>query len=164
MMMRNMNTILKVLGISIILATTIVSVDVWMSKEYGYNQQQSYWRQTAYAQVAKEVMNSKYLEVIDHKYCSACKSIEFEGKNLGMVDTVTGTIKNINAEEVLLDDIYALLYDKNNKLITVETGRLDPSYSLASGEQAKFEIEMLYSNDPIRADFDHYVIVPSGTA
>jgi hypothetical protein len=68
---------------------------------------------SAYAQTG-EVTNSKYLEIIKHRY----RVGEFS-------DTTTGTVKNISTEEVSSITIYLLLYDKANQLITIETGYAD---------------------------------------
>jgi hypothetical protein len=63
-----------------------------------------------YAQTG-EVTNSKYLEIIEHRY----RQGEFS-------DTITGTVKNISTEAIPSISIYLLLYDAANQLITVETG------------------------------------------
>ena len=67
----------------------------------------------AYAQTG-EVTNSKYLEIIEHRY----RVGEFS-------DTITGTVNNISTEEVSSITIYLLLYNKANQLITIETGYAD---------------------------------------
>ena len=67
----------------------------------------------AYAQTG-EVTNSKYLEIIEHRY----RVGEFS-------DTITGTVNNISTEEVSSITIYLLLYYKANQLITIETGYAD---------------------------------------
>ena len=108
-------------------------------------------------------MNSKYMQVTDHKYCAACKNIELDGKPIGMRDVVTGTIKNIHADEVSLEGIFAILYDKDGKIIAIEEGRLDPSSSLLPAGEATYEIEMLYEDSTVRADFVRYVVVPIAT-
>ena len=100
----------------------------------------------AYAQTG-EVTNSKYLEIIDHRY----RVGEFS-------DTITGTVKNISTEEVSLITIYLLLYDKANQLITIETGYADVT-PLPSQDTSPFSINVYYQDN----DMNHYVMLPGGT-
>ena len=100
----------------------------------------------AYAQT-EEVTNSKYLEIIEHRY----RQGEFS-------DTITGTVKNISTEEIPSITIYLLLYDAANQLITVETGYADVT-PLPSQDTSPFSINVYYQGN----DIDHYVILPGGT-
>jgi hypothetical protein len=100
----------------------------------------------AYAQTG-EVTNSKYLEIIDHRY----RVGEFS-------DTITGTVKNISTEEVSSITIYLLLYDKANQLITIETGYADVT-PLPSQDTSPFSINVYYQGN----DMNHYVMLPGGT-
>jgi hypothetical protein len=100
----------------------------------------------AYAQTG-EVTNSKYLEIIEHRY----RVGEFS-------DTITGTVNNILTEEVSLITIYLLLYDKANQLITIESGSADVT-PLPSQDTSPFTVNVYYQGD----DFDHYVLLPGGT-
>lgn len=109
-----------------------------------------------------EVMNSKYLQVLEHKYCFACKSVELQGEVIGMRDTITGTIKNVHSEEVSLDGIFAIFYGKDGKIIDIEEGTLYPSYAIVPAEESTYEIEGLYEDATVRADFVRYVVVPLG--
>jgi hypothetical protein len=100
----------------------------------------------AYAQTG-EVTNSKYLEIIEHRY----RVGEFS-------DTITGTVKNISTEEVSSITIYLLLYDKANQLITIETGYADVT-PLPSQDTSPFSINVYYQGN----DMNHYVMLPGGT-
>ncbi|HEX5891419.1 MAG TPA: FxLYD domain-containing protein [Nitrososphaeraceae archaeon] len=99
----------------------------------------------AYAQTG-EVTNSKYLEIIEHRY----RVGEFS-------DTITGTVKNISTEEVSSITIYLLLYDKANQLITIETGYADVT-PLPSQDTSLFSINVYYHGN----DMNHYVMLPGG--
>ncbi|HZB98981.1 MAG TPA: FxLYD domain-containing protein [Nitrososphaeraceae archaeon] len=100
----------------------------------------------AYAQTG-EVTNSKYLEIIEHRY----RVGEFS-------DTITGTVKNISTEEVSSITIYLLLYDKANQLITIETGYADVTPPLQSQDTSPFSINVYYQGN----DMYHYVMLPGG--
>ena len=57
-------------------------------------------------------VNSKYLGITDHRY----RQGEFGS------DTITGTIVNNSTQDIQFASVYAALYDKDNTLITVESG------------------------------------------
>jgi prophage DNA circulation protein len=99
----------------------------------------------AYAQTG-EVTNSKYLEIIEHRYRVGESS-----------DTITGTVKNIPSEEVSSITIYLLLYDKANQLITIETGYADVT-PLQSQDTSPFSINVYYQGN----DMNHYIMLPGG--
>jgi prophage DNA circulation protein len=99
----------------------------------------------AYAQTG-EVTNSKYLEIMEHKYRVGESS-----------DTITGTVKNISTEEASSITIYLLLYDKANQLITIETGYADVT-PLPSQDTSPFSINVYYQGN----DMNHYVMLPGG--
>ena len=99
----------------------------------------------AYAQIG-EVKNSKYLEIIEHRY----RVGEFS-------DTITGTVNNISTEEVSSITIYLLLYYKANQLITIETGYADMT-PLPSQDTSPFSINVYYQGN----DMNHYVMLPGG--
>lgn len=101
----------------------------------------------ACAQTGK-VMNSKYLEIIEHRY----RVGEFS-------DTITGTVKNISTKEVSSITIYLLLYDKANQLITIETGYADVTPPpLQSQDTSPFSINVYYQGN----DMYHYVMLLGG--
>ena len=99
-----------------------------------------------YAQTG-EVTNSKYLEIMEHRY----RVGEFS-------DTITGTVNNISNEEVSSITNYLLLYDKANQLITIETGYADVT-PLPSQDMNPFSINVYYQGN----DMNHYVMLPGGT-
>ena len=99
----------------------------------------------AYAQTG-EVTNSKYLEIMEHRY----RVGEFS-------DTITGTVKNISTEEVSSITIYLLLYDKANQLITIETGYADVT-PLPSQDTSPFSINVYYQGN----DIYYYIMLEGG--
>jgi hypothetical protein len=92
------------------------------------------------------VVNSKYLSIIDHKY--------IQGK-LGY-DTITGTIVNNVAKNISFATVYAALYDKNNILITMESGSVFVSL-LKAGDKSSFAIDIFGVKG-----IDHYTLFPAG--
>jgi prophage DNA circulation protein len=116
----------KIFGISLVAALMVVATP-------------------AYAQTG-EVTNSKYLEIMEHKYRVGESS-----------DTITGTVKNISTEEASSITIYLLLYDKANQLITIETGYADVT-PLPSQDTSPFSINVYYQGN----DMNHYVMLPGG--
>jgi hypothetical protein len=92
------------------------------------------------------VVNSKYLSIIDHKY--------IQGK-LGY-DTITGTIVNNVAKNISFATVYAALYDKNNTLITMESGSVFVSL-LKARDKSSFAIDIVSVKD-----IDHYTLFPAG--
>jgi hypothetical protein len=94
------------------------------------------------------VVNSKYLSITDHRY----RSGQFS-------DTITGTIANNSTQEISPASVYAALYDKDSKLITVESGSVSVS-SLRAGDNSPFTINIFSG---VKDDIDHYTIFPAGT-
>ena len=93
------------------------------------------------------VVNSKYLRTTDHRY--------IQGR-LGY-DTITGNIVNNVAKNISFATVYAALYDKNNTLITMESGFVSASL-LKSGDKSSFAIDIFGVKD-----IDHYTLFPAGT-
>jgi hypothetical protein len=77
------------------------------------------------------VVNSKYLSITDHKYRIGQYS-----------DTITGTITNISTQEISSVSVYVALYDKDNKLITMESGSVSIS-PLRTADNSPFTINLL---------------------
>jgi hypothetical protein len=92
-------------------------------------------------------VNSIYLSISDHRY----RSGQFS-------DTITGTIVNNSTQDISSAQVYAALYDKENKLITMESGSVSVS-SLRAGDDSPFTINIFGSKDNV----DHYTIFPAGT-
>lgn len=97
-----------------------------------------------------DVVNSKYLSITDHKY----RSGQFS-------DTITGTIMNNSTQEISSVTVYAALYDKDNKLITMESGSVSIS-PLRAGDNSPFTINVL-SFSGVKDSIHHYTIFPGGT-
>jgi uncharacterized lipoprotein YajG len=97
------------------------------------------------------VVNSKYLSITDHKY----RSGQFS-------DTITGTIMNNSTQEISSVNVYVALYDKDNKLITMESGSVSIS-PLRAGDNSPFTIIPLLSFSNVKDNIHHYIIFPGGT-
>jgi hypothetical protein len=91
-------------------------------------------------------VNSKYLSITDHRY----RQGDFS-------DTITGTITNNSTQDIGFASVYAALYDKDNTLITVESGSVSVS-SLKAGDNSPFTINIFGVKD-----VDHYTLLPAGT-
>jgi hypothetical protein len=96
------------------------------------------------------VVNSKYLSIIGHKY----RSGQF-------YHTITGTIKNNFTQEISAIGVYAALYDKDNKLITMESGSVSIS-PLRAADKSPFTINVSPFTSG-KGNIDHYTIFPGGT-
>jgi hypothetical protein len=96
------------------------------------------------------VVNSKYLSIIDHKY----RSGQF-------YHTITGIVKNNSTQEISAIGVYAALYDKDNKLITMESGLASIS-PLRAGNNSPFTINISPFSSG-RDNIDHYTIFSGGT-
>jgi hypothetical protein len=94
------------------------------------------------------VVNSKYLSITDQRY----RSGQFS-------DTITGTIMNNSTQDISFTRVYAALYDKDNMLITVESG-LVSVLQLRAGDNSPFTINIFST---VKDDIDHYTILPAGT-
>jgi hypothetical protein len=94
------------------------------------------------------VVNSKYLSITDHRYRSAQFS-----------DTITGTVANNSTQEISLASVYVALYDKDNKLITMQSGLASVS-PLRAGDNSPFTIDIFSSG---KDNIDHYTLFPGGT-
>ena len=93
------------------------------------------------------VTNSKYLTIKDQKYI-----------NQEFIDSITGTIINNSTQQISSATANAILYDKNNTIITLEFGLADVS-TLNPGQESAFVINLFGSDkEPI----DHYTLIPSG--
>lgn len=106
--------------------------------------QQSY----AQANIPKSnIVNSKYLTIKDQKFRSEDNSI-------------TGTIVNNSTSQITFSQVYAVLYDKANHLITLVSGSVDVT-TLKPRDDSAFKISLfgLGPGDTI----DHYTLMPGGT-
>ena len=95
-----------------------------------------------------QITNSKYLTI---------KNLKFRAESFS--NSITGTIVNNSTQQVSLVNVYALLYDKDNLLITVESGIADVS-TLKPGEDSAFKISLFGLGSET---VDHYTILPGGT-
>ena len=96
--------------------------------------------------VSGDVINSKYLTITYHKYVNQKDS-----------DIITGTIVVNSTKDISSVRIYAALYDKDNKLITTESGIVNVP-ALTPTLTSPFTINLVNTPKP-----DHYTLMPGGT-
>jgi hypothetical protein len=102
----------------------------------------------AYAQIPKgSAVNSKFLTVTESRY----RPGQFS-------DQITGTVTNNSTQQISSISVYVALYDKDNKLITMDSGLADVS-TLSHGDQSAFSITLLSLGSE---KVDHYTIFPGG--
>jgi hypothetical protein len=75
-----------------------------------------------------------------------------------MSDSTVYAVNN-STQELSSATVYALLYDKNNQLITVESGFADVS-TLKPKEDSAFKISLLGAGPDT---VDHYTILPGAS-
>jgi hypothetical protein len=92
------------------------------------------------------VINSKYLSITEHRY-----------RNGAFSSTINGTVINNSTHDVSFARVYAALYDKDNELITMDSGSVSVS-SLPAGDTSPFTIGLFGIKD-----VDHYTLFPGGT-
>ena len=63
------------------------------------------------------VVNSKYVTITDHRY-----------QHEDISDVITGTVRSNSTQEIPVITVIALLYDKDNNLITTGIGSADAKY------------------------------------
>ena len=93
------------------------------------------------------VVNSKYLSITENRY-----------RNGEFSDIITGAIVNNSTQEISYVSVYAALYDRDNKLITMTSGSVDVP-SLPAGDNSAFSITV----DSAVGVVDHYMLFPGGT-
>jgi hypothetical protein len=107
-----------------------------------------YKEHVAFAQVQKgSAVNSKFLTITENRY----RPGDFS-------DQITGTIRNNSTQQISLISVYAALYDKDNKLITMHSGLADVT-TLAPRDQSAFTITILSLGSE---KVDHYTLFPGG--
>ena len=113
---------------------------------YNINKNTYAQKDNSSSDIPGNVVNSKYLSITNHRY----RQGEFG-------DTVTGTIVNNSTQDVGFASVYAALYDRDNVLITMESGSVSVS-SLKAGDDSPFTINVFGVKD-----IDHYTLFPAGT-
>jgi hypothetical protein len=78
-------------------------------------------------------VNSKYLTI---------KDLRFGNEDSKSYPTITGTIANNSTSEIRVVQVYAALYDKDNKLISVESGSVNVS-DLKEGDNSPFKVSLI---------------------
>jgi hypothetical protein len=101
-------------------------------------------QEIAEAQVVEgNVTNSKYLSIPEHR---------FRGE-----DQITGVVVNNATGEISLPQVFAILYDNDGQVITVETGLADVT-NLPPRDNSSFSISFFGIDDVAR-----YTLIPGGT-
>jgi len=98
--------------------------------------------------VKGNAVNSIYLTITEQTYRDGESS-----------DIITGSIVNNSTQEVSSPAVYAVLYDKDNKLITVAQGFVDFAPLSPEGDSA-FSITLFLPQEDI---VDHYTLFAGGT-
>jgi hypothetical protein len=96
--------------------------------------------------VKGNVVNSKYVIITDHRY-----------QHGDISDVITGTVRNISPQEIPTIYVTAVLYDKDNNLITTHTGLADAS-DLPEGGNSTFSVHFVLRENVA----NHYTLFPGG--
>jgi hypothetical protein len=96
--------------------------------------------------VKGNVVNSKYVIITDHRY-----------QHGDISDVITGTVRNISPQEIPTIYVTAVLYDKDNNLITTHTGLADAS-DLPEGDNSTFSVHFVLRENVA----NHYTLFPGG--
>jgi hypothetical protein len=92
------------------------------------------------------VVNSKYVTITDHRYQPGDIS-----------DVITGTVRNNSTQEIPMISVIAVLYDKDNNLITTGIGSAD-AQDLPAGDNSTFSIHFVLRENVV----NHYTLFPGG--
>ena len=92
------------------------------------------------------VVNSKYVTIADHRYQHGETS-----------DVITGTVRNNSTQEIPMISIIAVLYDKDNNLITTGFGSAN-TQDLPVGDNSTFSINFVLKGNVV----DRYILFPGG--
>lgn len=98
--------------------------------------------------VKGNVVNSKYVTIVDHMY-----------QHGGPSEVITGIVINNSTQEIPVISVIAALYDKDDKLITTGIGSADAS-DLPGGDNSAFSIQLFGLGEDV---VDHYTLFPGGT-
>jgi hypothetical protein len=98
--------------------------------------------------VKGSVVNSKYVTITDHRY-----------QHEDISDVITGTVINNSTQEIPVISVIAVLYDKDNNLITTGIGSADVS-DLPGGDNSSFSINLFDVGEDV---VNHYTLFPGGT-
>jgi hypothetical protein len=98
------------------------------------------------AQIKGNVVNSKYVTITDHSY-----------QHGDVSDVITGIVRNNSTREIPMISIVAVLYDKDNNLITTGIGSAD-AQDLPQGDNSTFSIDFVLRDNVVYS----YTIFPGG--
>ena len=98
--------------------------------------------------VKGNVVNSKYVTIIDHRY-----------QHRNASDIITGTVRNNSTQQIPVIYVIAVLYDKDNNLITTGIGSADAS-DLPAGGNSEFSIYLFGLRENV---VNSYTLFPGGT-
>jgi hypothetical protein len=99
--------------------------------------------------VKGNVVNSKYVTITDHRYQHGNTS-----------DIITGTVRNNSTQEIPMISVIAVLYDRDNNLITTEIGSAD-GQDIPGGVSSEFSIYLFGLRENV---IGHYILFPGGTS
>ena len=95
-------------------------------------------------EVTGDAVNSKYVTIADHRYQHGETS-----------DVITGTVRNNSTQEIPMISIIAVLYDKDNNLITTGFGSAN-TQDLPVGDNSTFSINFVLKGNVV----DRYILFP----
>ena len=98
-------------------------------------------------------VNSKYLTI---------ENLTFGNEGPGPYNSITGKMVNNSTREIGFAQVYAALYDKDNKLISVESGSVDVP-RLKAGDNSPFKISLIGLSKSDSDSVDHYTVMPGGS-
>jgi len=126
---------------SIIVLTIVAAVSLFITLQAAIAQGQN--------EPKSNVVNSKYLTIKDQKF-----------RHESFSDSITGTVVNNSTSGVSSAEVFAALYDKDNHLITVQSGFADVM-NLKPAEDSAFKISLFGLGSET---IDHYTLLGGGTA
>jgi hypothetical protein len=98
------------------------------------------------AKIKGNVVNSKYVTITDHRY-----------QHGDVSDVITGIVRNNSTQEIPMISVIAVLYDKDNNLITTGIGSAD-AQDLPEGDNSTFSIHFVLRDNAVYS----YTLFPGG--
>jgi hypothetical protein len=153
--LRNTNNLFLYFGIAIAALLAISSISIGIAQA----QQNTTATTTTTTNTAQtQSTNVPKASVLEGRYLSIERPRFREGGTSG--DSITGTIINNSNQEVSSVTAYAILFDKDNKVISIGHATADIS-TLKPGDDSAFKIDFFdFSNNTENPD--HFTVLPVG--
>jgi hypothetical protein len=153
--LRNTNNILLYFGIVIgaLLAISSISIGIAQAQQSSNNNST-----TTTSTGQTQSTNVPKASILEGRYLSIERPRFREGGTSG--DSITGTIINNSNQELSSVTAYAILFDKDNKVIGIGHATADIS-TLKPGDDSAFKIDFFdFSNNAENPD--HFTVLPVG--